>query len=432
MDTQKYSIGETILLQPTPAQAGYLDKCCGMARIGWNWALGEWGRQYEAWKADNSLPKPSAMSLQKKFRIVRKEEYPWWSDVFANCHVGAINKNLDKAMKNFFAGRAKYPRFKKRGRDDNSFYIANVEGRIDGRRFKVPQPRGNKPMWIKLRKDPRFDGKVNSYTVSQRAGKWYLSISWEIDEAPYTTTGERGTVGIDINISEIVTSDGERVAVPKAISELQPKLTRLQRRLKRKRGNIRKLTPGSRKWKATVLQIQKLHKRVADIRSNYIHQFTARIARTCEAVGIEELNVKGMIQNHNLARSVSNIGAAEIRRQLTYKCGWSGAELRAINQFEHPSTQTCSQCGYRKTGSERMKLGQSEYRCSECGLEIDRDLNAAINLANWASAPTLEPRESQAGGDSSGGRPSRKRPKKLRIVETGTHAKTEAERAATA
>ena len=427
MEPIKYSIAERILMQPTKVQAEYLEKCCAMHRIGWNWALGEWGRQYEAWKADNSLSKPSAMSLQKKFRTVRDEEYPWWSDVFANSHVGAINKNLDKAMKNFFAGRAKYPRFKKRGRDDTSFYLANVEGGIKGRRFKVPQPRGNKPMWIKLRKDPRFEGKVNSYTVSRVAGKWYVSISYEIDEVPYTTSGERGIVGIDINISEIVTSDGERVAVPKAIDELQTKLTRLQRRLKRKRGNIRKLTPGSRKWDKTVLQVQKLHKRIGDIRSNYIHQFTARIARTCEAVGIEELNVKGMMQNHNLARSVGNIGAAEIRRQLTYKCGWSGAELRAINQFEHPSTQTCSQCGYRKTGSERMKLGQSEYRCSECGLEIDRDLNAAINLANWASAPTPEPGESQAGGDSSDGPKVRKRLRKLRIVETGTRAQQEAE-----
>ena len=280
-------------------------------------------------------------------------------------------------------------------------------------------------MLVKLRKSPRIDGKVSGYTVTRTpAGRWYLCISYQVEDAPYTTTGDLGTVGIDVNISSLDLSDGRKITVPKEYKRLQHRLTRLQRRMKLKRGGERKMTKGSLKWQKTKRQIAKLHERLTNIRNNYLHQLTSELAKNAKRIGIEDLNLKGIQQNHNLARSMGNIGGSEFRRQLEYKCQWSGAQLEIINQFEHPSTQTCSECRNVKTGADKLSLKDRTYECAKCGLVIDRDLNAAINLANWArEAPTLEPRESKGGGDTSSGRRSGNGTKQLRIVrkEAATH-----------
>lgn len=235
----------------------------------------------------------------------------------------------------------------------------------------------------------RVDGaRLIRITVSRRAGNWYASLTVERESAASSSVSapKRGVVGVDLGVKNLATlSDGTVIPNPRALGAGLKALRKAQQALSRK-------VNGSARREKAKGRVAKLHARVADVRSDAINKATAMIARSYNTVCIEDLNVAGMVKNHSLARSVSDAALGEFRRQLEYKAARSGVVLRVVDRW-YPSSKTCSNCGVVKA---KLPLSERVFHCDACGLSIDRDLNAAINIRVAGSAPeTLNAR----GGD---------------------------------
>jgi len=216
-------------------------------------------------------------------------------------------------------------------------------------------------------------------TVSRRAGHWYASLTVERELAAPTSVSspKRGAVGVDLGVKNLATlSDGTVVPNPRALGARLKTLRKAQKALSRRGGG------GARREKAKE-RVARLHARVADVRADAINKATTMIARNYGTVCIEDLNVAGMVKNRCLARSVSDVALGEFRRQLEYKTVRSGAVLRVIDRW-YPSSKTCSNCGVVKA---KLSLSERTFNCDDCGLSIDRDLNAAVNIQVAGSAP---------------------------------------------
>lgn len=376
-------IAHKIALDPNNAQATYFARACGVARFAYNWALAEWKRQYEAWKADNSLPKPSQAALRRHLNAIKREQFPWMLEVTKNAPQMAIIQ-LGDAFKNFFAGRAKYPQFRKKGVHDR-FTLTNDQFSIDGCRIRIPNLG-----WVRMRESLRFAGKIMSATVSRVADRWFVSIAVDtLDDSHLPKAESQGAVGVDLGVSALATlSTGEPpIPGPKPHKALLGRLRRLSRSLSRKQ-------KGSANRKKAKGKLAKLHARIANIRSDALHQFTTNLTRRFHTIGIEDLNVRGMVKNRHLARSIADMGFFEFRRQLEYKAAMRGGQVVVADRF-YASSKTCSACGHRL---EALPLAVREWTCPECGVAHDRDLNAAINLKNMAVSSTA----SACGEEGSG------------------------------
>ena len=370
-----------IALDPNNRQATYLARAAGTARFAYNWALAEWQRQYTAHQADPSQPQPSQLSLRRQLNAIKREAFPWMLEVTKNAPQMAIIQ-LGEAFKNFFAHRACYPKFRKKGRDER-FSLTNDQFRVEGKRIRIP-----KLGWVKMREQLRFSGRIVSATVSRRAGRWYTSITVDTADPNLPQADNQGVVGVDLGVSTLATlSTGETWTGPKALRSLLDRLRRLSRTLSRK-------LKGSRNRATAKARLAKLHARIADIRRDSLHQLSSNLTRRFHLIGIEDLNVKGMLGNRRLARAVADLGFYDLRRQLAYKAAWRGAEVVVADRW-YPSSKTCSCCGFRL---ETLTLGVRQWRCPGCGKEHDRDLNAAINLKNLAVSSTA----TACGGEGAG------------------------------
>jgi len=355
-----------IRLNPTQEQKQWLLKACGVARFAYNWGLEQWRRQYEAGE------KPSAYAIKKQFNAIRREHFPWTCEVTKNA-VDTGFLNLDAAFKNFFHrckngdARKGYPKFKSKKRARKSF-------RMDGSRVKVDG------YWLKLEKldEPinmaevlRFDGEIKSVTISEDAGHWYTAVNVEVE--PPEHEHPRESVGVDLGIKTLaVLSDGTQFENQKLLRSELRKLKRLNRELSRRQ-------EGSGRWNRTKQKLAKLHHRIANRRLDYQHKMTTKIARTYRVIGVEDLNVTGMLKNHRLALSIAAAGFGEIKRQLAYKSEWYGGVLVVIDRF-FPSSRLCSVCGLI---NGELTPADREWTC-ECGAVLDRDLNAALNIERQA------------------------------------------------
>ena len=378
-------ISHKIRLNPSNKQATYLAKAAGTARFAYNWALAEWQTQYAAWKEDNSLPKPSQFSLRKQLNAVKREQFPWMLAVTKNAPQMAIIQ-LGAAFNNFFAGRAKYPQFKKKGKSRDSFTLTNDQFAIDpstgsghrGCRIRIP----NLGL-VRMRETLRFSGKILSATISRTADQWFASITVDIDHASATLSNHdlppaenQGVVGVDLGVSALATlSTGETVAGAKPHKALLSRLKRLSRSLSRK-------VRGSANRHKAKQKLAKLHARIANIRQDNLHQLTTDLTRRFHTIGIEDLNVSGMVKNRHLSRAISDMGFFEFRRQLEYKAAMRGSVVVVADRF-FASSKTCSACGEK---IDKLPLSVRQWECPCCGESHDRDVNAAINLANYASA----------------------------------------------
>ncbi len=373
-----------IKLQPTKVQEQYFAKACGVARFAFNWALAEWKKEYEAGG------KPSEAALSKKLNAVKAADFPWMAEV-TKCAPKQAVKNVGTAFQNFFrrvkqGGKPGYPKFKRKGLHD-SFRADNGPREKDsnavacsGKTIKLPRC-GT----IKMREALRFSGRTLSATVSKQADGWYVTILVETNDILSGPLGG-GTVGVDLGIKNLaVLSTGEVLPPLKPHRALHTRLVRLSRSLSRKK-------KGSCNRAKAKTKLAKLHKRIADIRNDALHKLTHRLATEFETIAIEDLNVKGMVRNRHLARSVSDAGFGEFRRQLEYKAAMTGASIFVVDRF-YPSSKTCSTCGE----IHEMKLSDRVMVC-HCGNVMDRDLNAAINLKNKAVSSIV----SACGEDGSG------------------------------
>jgi putative transposase len=237
---------------------------------------------------------------------------------------------------------------------------------VDGK-FRVPNIDGT----MRMAEELRFQGKILSYTVSRDVDRWYVSVVVDTAVEELPKTGR--TVGVDLGLKTLATmSDGTAVENPKCLKKALNKLARRQRDLSRKQ-------KGSKNREKAKTKVAKIHRAVRLTRLDVLHQLTTGLVRDYDAIMIEDLNVKGMLKNHKLARSLSDCGFGMFRSLLQNKCKMYGKELVVVDRF-FPSSKTCSKCGHKK---EELKLSERTFVCENCNFEIDRDLNAAINLERW-------------------------------------------------
>ena len=365
-----------IKLDPSQAQAACFAQACGVARHAYNWALGRWIEQYEAGL------KPTEAALRREYNAIKPVEFPWALDVTKNAPQQAI-KNVGVAFQNFFrrvkAGDKKpgYPKFKKKGvhdafRADNGPQTAGADAvTVDGKCVKLPVIG-----WVRMRESVRFPGQIKSAVVSRMADGWHVALAVETG-AKLERRADGGAVGVDLGVKTLaVLSTGEAVEGPKPHKTLLQRLRRLNQSLSRK-------VKGSANWRKAKTKLARLHKRVADIRTDAAHKLTTRLATEFDAVAIEDLNVKGMVKNRCLARSVMDGGFFELRRQIEYKAKMTGSNVVVVNRW-FPSSKACSSCGQ----IHDMPLSARRMVCG-CGNNIDRDLNAARNLAKYAASSAV-------------------------------------------
>ena len=399
-------VAHKIALDPNNKQATYFAKAAGTARFAYNWALAEWQRQYEAGKADPRLPKPSQAALRRQLNAIKRDQFPWMLDVTKNAPQMAIIQ-LGEAFKNFWAGRARYPTFRKKGVHDR-FTLTNDQFRLDGRRIRLPNLGG-----VRMRESLRFTGKPLSATVSRVADRWFVSIAVDTDEIPLRPAKNQGATGVDLGVSALATlSTGEKVIGPKPHRALLKRLRRLSRRLSRKhRAAKSKLgladhapipqgvrLPVSENANKARAKLSRLHARIANIRQDALHQLTSDLTRRFSTLVIEDLNVRGMLRNRRLARSIADMSFFEFRRQLEYKAERCGGLVVLADRW-FPSSKTCSVCG---TVQDKLPLAVRQWTCPDCGTLHDRDVNAARSLLGYGLAALSGSTASSAGGEACG------------------------------
>ncbi len=352
-------------LDPDNVQGTTLLKHCGTARFAYNWGL---ARRKEAYEKTGTSS--NAIGLHKQLNALKKTEFPWMYEV-SKCAPQEALRDLDRAFKSFFEGRAGYPKFKRRRLGVGSF---RLNGTIRVFHDSVQLPRVGA---VRLKEKGYLPSKgvhVLSVTVSERAGKWFVSLCVEEEIEVPNNTGP--VVGIDVGISKLATvSDGTVIANPRPLSRLERKKKRIQRSLARKKKR-------SSNRAKTVIRLARFELRIANIRRDAQHKTTTVLARTKSVIGVESLNVAGLLKNHHLAKHLADAGIAEFLRQLEYKTNWNGGTVVEADPF-YPSTKRCSNCGAVKY---EIPLSVRTYKCAVCGFEADRDLNAAMNLRSVAAS----------------------------------------------
>ena len=386
-----------VRLDPTPRQLRLLASHAGAARFAYNAGLAHVKDMLE-----NGEPPDWSHYALLRWWNANKDTLAvnpvtgvvWWSQNSKEAYSRALRdlahglSNWSKSRKGQRKGkRVGFPRFKSKNTAMRFAYSTNFTA-----------PTASDPYGLKLPRIGRVHCMENVYkrvdgarlvrvSVSYRAGCWYASLTVERDE-PTTTkrVPKGGAVGIDLGIKHLATlSDGTVIPNPRALDTRLKALRKAQQALSRK-------TMGSVRRRKAKERVARLHARVSDARMDAINKATTMIARTYTTVCIEDLNVAGMVKNHHLAKAVQDASFYELRHQLEYKTAKTGARLHFVDRW-YPSSKTCSQCGSVKA---KLSLNERVYRCEHCGLTIDRDLNAAINIMVAGSAPeTLNAR----GGD---------------------------------
>ena len=360
-----------IELKPTKIQEALFRQCVGASRFAYNWALAEWQRPFAAGEH------PSEAALRRQFNAMKPIEFSWILKLPKAVPQQAI-KNVGRAYQRFFQKQAKFPRFKKRGVHDSA-RLDNGPGTFECVESRMRLP---KIGWVRMQETLRFEGKPLSATLSREADRWFIAIPVEI-ERPEPVCESPATVGIDLGVSTAVTlSTGEKIDSPKPLKK------HLQRLKRRSRQHSRK-QKGSNNRRKSARKLAKLHARIAHIRQDWTHKTTTDLTRRFAVIGVENLNVKGMMANDRLSRSISDIGFYELRRQLEYKAALMGGIVVVVDRW-FPSSKTCSICGVK---AEKMPLSIREWTCAHCGAEHDRDVNAARNIqrealatASWAGS----------------------------------------------
>lgn len=343
---------------PTKCQEIKLIQTFGCVRVIWN-------ANVESFNSYDKEHNPNPNIVDKKNLIETK---PWLSDVSAAALQQKIMDFKDTVKQYFSKGRKikiGKPSFKKKG-SRQSYRLPNQKFRIVGDKIRLEKIGFVK---IVIDRDIPEGSKILSCTVSRNcSGQYFVSIAVDTNISIKPKTGKE--VGIDLGIKEFATlSDNTVFENQKYLRNNQSKIQRIQKHLSKK-------VRGSSRYKKLKLRLAKLHNHIANSRSNYIHNITSYLVNNYDIICIEDLNVSGMIKNHCLASSVSDASFSMFRSQLEYKCGWYGKKLVVIDRF-YPSSKTCSCCGWRDPD---LKLSDRVFKCENCGNEMDRDLNAAINI----------------------------------------------------
>ena len=358
-----------IALDPNNVQATQFAQHCGYARVAYNHALADFkdGLDNDEWR--------SHIDLNKRFNAIKRDTYEWCSQLNQRAAHNTIHFNFQNAVKKWKSGQSKFPKFKKRSKRQ-SFHADAGRGTtiIEGQRIKLP-----KIGWVRMFQKLRHLGTIVKVVISKTSHRWFASITVDTyadDSMP--DNRHLPVVGVDVGIKHLaVTSEGIYYDNPKALKRYESKLKRLQRRLSKR-------NKGSRNWIKMKNKIAKLHYRITCIRQDSHHKATTDIVSNASRIGIESLNVTGMLKNHSLAKALSDASLSTFLTMLKYKAERIGVKIVEADTF-YPSSKTCSDCG---TVDSNLSLSDRTYHCSTCSHTQDRDLNAAINLKNVAMGHT--------------------------------------------
>ena len=359
-------------LDPNNVQRALLMKHAGTARFAYNWGLRRKQEVYEM----NQLPvphikSPTAIDLHRELNKMKKSEFPWMYDV-SKCAPQEALRDLAEAFEYFFMGLARYPKFKSKRKGLGAFRLS-YDIKVSDNTIQLPRLG---KIRLKERGYPKKDLHILSATVSENAGRWFVSVRVEREIEPPTNKGP--ITGVDLGSTELATvSDGKKYLNPKALKCRQRRLKKLQREVSRRK-------KGSNNRRKSVRKLSKTHMKVANIRRDAVHKATTELARTKSVIVVEGMNVVQMLKNHNLAGAISDAGWGEFRRQLSYKTVWYGSKMLKADRY-FPSSKMCSVCGHVK---KHLSLSEHVYECENCGSKIDRHLNAAINLKRLAVSST--------------------------------------------
>jgi putative transposase len=366
-----------IRLNPTPEQAVYFRKACGVARHAYNWALARWK------EARAKGERVKMKDLKAEYNRIKGEQFPWCYEV-TKCAPEQEFANLGQAFENYWRmkkdgtlPKLKHPRkdgeeggfphFKSKKRDKLSFYLNNDKFRVDGHWIHI-----SKLSKVNMTETLRFQGKILSAVISYRAGWWFVSIAVEVEHETPTHAG--ATVGIDLGIKTLATlSDG-------TVFENQKHYRNRLRYIKGLSKGLSRKVEGSQNWWKNTKKLAKAHYRVACQRQDSLHKMTTHVARTHALIGLEDLNAKGMLAHHSLAQAVSDASFFEVKRQLLYKAERYGGYVQLVNRW-YASSKTCSACGWV---DKDLNLSDRVFICETCGLSIDRDFNASLNIRDEA------------------------------------------------
>lgn len=354
-------------LNPTPEQAEYFRKAAGTVRFAFNWGLARWKELHEAGE------RPSALSLKREFNSIKGEQFPWTQEVSGRCTEYAFTR-LGNAFSNFFRRAKKgetpgYPKFKSRKKPYQSFYVANTELKLNDHWCKIPRVEE----LINMAEPLRFQGKIMSAVISTDGRHWYISITVEMDIEQEPQPGT--AVGLDFGLKDLVVGrDSNGRIFTQANGHHQEAELRKLRRLNRELARRQKDSGG---WQRTKAKLNKLHTQIKNRRLDAAHKFTTEIAQSYKVICVEDLNIKGMVQNRHLSRAISDAGWGEIVRQLEYKAALNGGVVVKVGRF-YASSQTCHECGFQNTAVRDLSV--REWECPECGAAHHRDTNAAANI----------------------------------------------------
>jgi putative transposase len=360
-------------LYPTPTQKRQLAIEFGHARFVWNWDLETRTKAYQERKEQLHYS-----ALSRQLTALKKEQCPWLSEATAGCHTQKLI-DQDKAFKNFFDKRAKYPRFKKRHHTQSVRY--QLDQRHVEKNFNPEQRRLRLPKLgaLKLKWSRAVEGTPKMVTVSRDpAGRYFVSMACEVEIA--TLPIRRNAIGVDVGIKDImVTSDGFKSGAAKYTYQYARQLRLAQRRLSKKR-------KGSHRRGRQQNRVARIHARIANSRKDFLHQLSSKLINENQVICLEDLNIKGMIRNRHLSKAVADSGLFELRRQLEYKAKWTGRDIFIVDRFA-PTSKTCSECGSHQ---QEMPLRIREWVCPDCGETHDRDINAAKNILFFGTAGSAE------------------------------------------
>lgn len=418
-------------LDPNNHAASALSSHAGAARFAYNWGLatviealdarralttlalrqGANSEEAEGWATELVGPVPwSLPALRRRWNAVKAEVAPWWAENSKEAYSSGLDA-LARALKGFFdsrSGRRKgpsvgFPRFRKRGGRASVAFTTGAIAVVDGRHVRLPRLGVIRTKERTTSLGGRLDAgtaRILRATVSTRGGRWYVSFGVEADRDETAPADPASVVGVDVGVTHLaVLSTGEMVPNPRPLSRYARRMGRLSAQLARHNN-------GSKRRAKTKARIVRCHARVADVRADGLHKLTTRLATTYGTVVVEDLNVAGMTRRSRpvadpdhpggytangaaakagLNRVILDAAPAELRRQLTYKCTWYGSRLVVADRW-YPSSKTCSAC---RTVKAKLSLAERTFDCDHCGLVMDRDLNAAVNLAALAATMSI-------------------------------------------
>jgi len=380
-------------LLPTKEQEVLLAKHFGCSRFIYNHFLSEKQKHYLENKETLKFNACQNMLIKQK----KDEGYEWLKEVNSQCLVATL-VNLETAYTNFFKKKSEFPKFKSK-KNKNSFNIPQHVSLKEHNVVQVPKFKEG----IKFVKHRELKGIIKSATISKNpSGKYYISILCVIEKpTKHKKTGK--SIGIDLGLKDfLITSEGQRYCNPKFTKKHEIKLARKQRILSRKQ-------KGSKGRDKARLSVAKVYEKITNSRNDMQHKVSSKLVRDYDLIAIEDLNVKGMVKNHCLAKAISDVAWSSFVTKLKYKAQWNGKEVIIIDRF-YPSSKTCSCCDHVK---EILSLDERTWTCSKCNTIHDRDVNASKNILRRALAI-------QSTGTADNRNGAKVRPKEISKVSRGT------------